>query len=164
MKLNRGAGGRALRTTGALINSRGELVGINTAVLAQDAGTEGIGFAIPVDLVRGVVDEIKKHGRVIRGWVGITRIRDVDSKLARAKGLSDTRGAVVWEMLRGSPADKAGLQPGDVIIAVDGQSIQHAAALRRALAEASVGITMRITVLREGRRFELSMDVLEARS
>ncbi len=148
---------------GALVNADAELIGINTAIYSETGGYQGIGFAVPSNLAKRVVDQLVRQGRVIRGWVGITQIRDVDPKLARAMDLSDTRGAVVWEMLRGSPADKAGLEPGDVIIAVDGQKIEHAAALRRAMAEATVGITMRITVLREGRRFELSMDVLEAR-
>ena len=148
---------------GALVNADAELIGINTAIYSDTGGYQGIGFAVPSNLAKRVVGQLVRQGRVIRGWVGITQIRDVDTKLARAMHLSDTRGAVVWELLRGSPADKAGLEPGDVIIAVDGQKIDHAAALRRALAEATVGVTMRITVLREGRRFELSMDVLEAR-
>jgi S1-C subfamily serine protease len=148
---------------GALVNVDAELIGINTAIYSETGGYQGIGFAVPSNLAKRVVEQLVRHGRVIRGWVGITQIRAVDAKLARAMGLADTRGAVVWELLRGSPADRAGLVPGDVVIAVDGQNIRDAQALRRALAEAAVGATLRITVLREGRRFELSLDVLEAR-
>ena len=149
---------------GALVNADAELIGINTAIYSETGGYQGIGFAVPSNLAKRVVEQLVRQGRVIRGWVGITRIRGVDLKLARALGLPHPRGAIVWELLRGSPADKAGLEPGDVVIAVDGRNIGDAGTLRRALAEATVGATLRITVLRERRRFELSMDVLEARS
>ncbi len=148
---------------GVLVNGDAELIGINTAIYSETGGYQGIGFAVPSNLARRVVEQLVRHGRVIRGWVGITNVRDIDAKLARALGMSDTRGAHVWELLRGSPADKAGLEPGDVVIALDGQRILDAAGLRRALAEARVGATLRVTLLRERRRFELSPDVLEAR-
>ena len=99
---------------GALINTDGELIGINTAVLAQQLGTEGIGFAIPVNLVRGVMGEIIEHGRVRRGWLGVHVVGDPSRRFsAPVVGLIDP----------GSPADKAGLKPGDLITELNGRQI-----------------------------------------
>ncbi|HKE96148.1 MAG TPA: PDZ domain-containing protein, partial [Povalibacter sp.] len=99
---------------GALINTDGELIGINTAVLAQQAGTEGIGFAIPVNLVRGVTSEIIEHGRVRRGWLGVHVIGDPNRRFS---------APVVGQIDPGSPADKAGLKPGDLITELNGRQI-----------------------------------------
>lgn len=109
---------------GALVNTLGELVGINTAVLAQDAGTEGISFAIPVDLVRGVVDEIKRHGRVIRGWVGLEP-DELSPAESEALGLHPNVG-ILTRVIEGGPAAAAGLEDGDVILALNGETIRSA--------------------------------------
>ena len=107
---------------GALINVSGELVGINTAVLAQDNNTEGIGFAIPVDLVRGVVAEIKKHGRVIRGWIGFIP-DDMTPAERAALGAERNVGILLEGIYGGSPAEAAGLRCGDVILSINGEPI-----------------------------------------
>ena len=107
---------------GALVNANGELVGINTAVLTQDAATEGIGFAIPVDLVRGVVEELKKNGRVIRGYIGLLP-DDLTSAERSDRGLDGNRGIVVLEVYEGSPASVAGLLQDDVILSINGEPI-----------------------------------------
>ncbi len=107
---------------GALINTKGELVGINTAVLAQDAGTEGIGFAIPVDLVRGVVDQIKASGRVIRGWVGLEPA-DMSNADRAMLGLEPNAGILLADVYEFSPASSANLKRGDVILKINGETI-----------------------------------------
>jgi Do/DeqQ family serine protease len=144
---------------GALVDTRGRLIGINTAIYSETGGYQGIGFAVPSNIARGVVQELLARGRVAHGWTGITRIADVgpDTGFAQPDG-----GAVIVEMLRGSPAERAGLLPGDVVVAVDGRAIAGAAQLRNEMARAAAGSTLRLTVLREGRRRELTLAVEEA--
>lgn len=137
---------------GALINSRGELVGINTAVLAQDTGTEGISFAIPVDLVRGVVDEIKEHGRVIRGYIGL----DSD-ELTRAEsdalGLDPNVGIVLTRVFDNGPAARAGLQRGDVLLSINGEAIRSRQQALLVVAALEPGDEVDVIGWRNGRRF-----------
>jgi Do/DeqQ family serine protease len=145
---------------GALLNTRGELIGINTAIYSETGGYQGIGFAVPANLARAVVEQLVSKGRVVRGWIGITKISDV----ADESGLGDAGlGVVVVELLRGSPADRAGVEPGDVVVAVDGRTVQDAAQLRNELAAARVGTEMRFTIRRAGRRVEIAIAVEEAR-
>jgi serine protease DegS len=107
---------------GALINAQGELIGINTAVLAADSGSEGIGFAIPVNMVRGVVEQLLKHGHVRRGWLGVDS-QSVDPARAKILGLPNAEGAELTDVFTNSPAARAGLQPGDIITALNGQRV-----------------------------------------
>jgi Do/DeqQ family serine protease len=144
---------------GALLNTRAELIGINTAIYSETGGYQGVGFAVPANLARTVVDQLVRQGRVVRGWIGITKISDV----AAEDGLEPEQGVVVVELWRGSPADRAGLEPGDIVIAVDGRAIENAAQLRNALAGAEVGAELRLTVRREGRRLQIAVSVEEAR-
>jgi len=145
---------------GALINSRGELVGINTAVLAQDAGTEGIGFAIPVDLVRGVVEEIKKNGRVIRGWVGL-----IPDQLSRAEsselGLDPNVGILLSSIVPDGPAASAGLQRGDVILGIGGEPIRSRQQALLLVARLNPGEQVEIEGWRSGQRFRATLIVAE---
>jgi serine protease Do len=148
---------------GALVNVRGELIGINTAIYSETGGYQGIGFAVPSNLAREVVEQLTTHGRVVRGWVGITRIADVaEEGEQEGPGGDASGGALVVELLRDSPADRAGLEPGDVVVEVDGRPVENAAQLRNELARAAVGAQLRVTVLREGRRRTLRVAVLEA--
>jgi Do/DeqQ family serine protease len=146
---------------GALVNTRAELIGVNTAIYSETGGYQGIGFAVPANLARKVVEELVAHGRVIRGYVGITQIRPVDDEAAAALGLKEARGAIVYELLRGSPADRAGLEPGDVIVAVGALPIEDATRLRRALAGAEVGKTLSFEIIRNGRKRTLQIPVEE---
>jgi Do/DeqQ family serine protease len=148
---------------GALVDTRGQLIGINTAIYSETGGYQGIGFAVPANLARRVVEQLVAHGRVRRGWVGITRIADATGETARALGVREAQGVVIVELLRGSPADRAGVQPGDVVVAVDGRPLDETAQLRNALAQVEVGSELRLTVLREGRRIEIRIPVEEAR-
>ena len=109
---------------GALIDINGELVGINTAVVAKNLGVEGIGFAIPVNLVRGVLQEIVSKGRVIRGWIGIAP-EDIDDAQAAQLGLA-RGGVLITNLYANSPAETAGLRPGDLVLAVDGAEVRGA--------------------------------------
>ena len=147
---------------GALVNANGQLVGINTMVLAQDVGTEGIGFAIPVDLVRGVVDAIKKDGRVIRGWIGMQ-----PEELSRAEltelGLDPNIGIVLSSVFEDGPAALAGLRGGDVILAIDDEPIlsrQHALLIAARL---NPGELVEIEGWRDGQRFRATLTVSERR-
>jgi serine protease Do len=148
---------------GALVNVRGELIGINTAIYSETGGYQGIGFAVPSNLARQVVAQLKTKGRVVRGWVGITRVADVaEDGEVEGPGGDASGGALVVELLRDSPADRAGLEPGDVVVEVEGRAVENAAQLRNELARAEVGSHLRVTVLREGRRRALRIAVVEA--
>lgn len=142
---------------GALVNMSGELIGINTAILARGAqGNQGIGFAVPSKLARAVMEQILEHGRVIRGALGVA-IQDVTPALAEALGLPpDTRGAVVSDVSEGSAAAKAGLRRGDVIVALRGEHLDDGRELRMRVAESKPGAEVGLRVLRDGRSLELT--------
>ena len=149
---------------GALVNTRGELIGINTAIYSDTWGYQGVGFAVPANLARNVVDQLVARGRVVRGFVGITRISDVNAENATAVRAPAAHGVVVIELLRNSPADRAGLEPGDVVVGLDGRAVYDAAQLRNELAAAAVGSQLRLTVLRDGRKVEVTLSVEEAQA
>jgi S1-C subfamily serine protease len=144
------------------VDTRGQLIGINTAIYSETGGYQGIGFAVPANLARDVVEQLAERGRVVRGWVGITRIADVGDATAARLGVTASSGALIMELLRRSPADRAGLQPGDVVVAVDGKPVEGAAQLRNELARAAVGSEIRLAVLRDGQRSEVKVRVEEA--
>ncbi|MCP4302915.1 MAG: trypsin-like serine protease [Gammaproteobacteria bacterium] len=137
---------------GALINSRGELVGINTAVLAQDPGTEGIGFAIPVDLVRGVVEQIKQNGRVIRGYMGLVP-DDLTTAERAALGIESDTGILLIEVYEDGPAAAANLRRGDVILAMNGEPVLSQRQALLISASTVPGDTVEIAGIRDGERF-----------
>jgi S1-C subfamily serine protease len=145
---------------GALVNSLGELVGINTAVLAQDAGTEGISFAIPIDLVRGVVDEIKRHGRVIRGWVGFVNPEELSRAESAALGIEPNIGILV-RIIPDGPAAAAGLTDGDVILAINGEPIRTAQQARLLVAALEPGDQIELQGWRDGKPFEVTLTTAE---
>lgn len=144
---------------GALINTNGELVGINTAVLAKNLGVEGIGFAIPVNLVRGVMEEILDHGRVIRGWIGVAP-EEVSDDQAAQLGLP-RGGVVITSLYVGGPAQKAGLQPGDIFTHVDGKNVRSAQEVLTLIAAARPGETLPVTVLRRSGPLTVKVQVTE---
>ena len=146
---------------GALINTRGELVGINTAVLAQDAGTEGISFAIPVDLVRGVVEEIKEHGRVIRGYVGFENPEELSRAESLALGLESNVGIILSGVVPGGPAEAAGLQRGDVILSINDEPIRSRQQALLLVARMEPGDDAEIVGWRDGRQFSVTVMAVE---
>jgi serine protease DegS len=145
---------------GALVNSHGELVGINTAVLAQDSGTEGIGFAIPVDLVRGVVEALKIHGRVIRGYMGLEPIDLTDTERA-VIGLDGNLGILLVTVYAGGPAETANLMAGDVILSINGESILSQRQALLIVAGTNPGDEVDIIGWRDGQRFSTTVIVGE---
>jgi serine peptidase DegS len=145
---------------GALINVGGELVGINTAVLAQDSGTEGIGFAIPVDLVRGVIAEIKIHGRVIRGWMGFTP-DDLTGAERVAMGIEGNVGILLSDIYEDGPAADAGLRRGDVIIAINDEPIFSDRQARLLVAGTNPGDEVELVGVRKREEFTATVIVAE---
>ncbi|MGB7680529.1 MAG: DegQ family serine endoprotease [Candidatus Acidiferrales bacterium] len=132
---------------GALIDARGELVGINTAILSRSGGSQGIGFAIPVNLARHDMDEIVAYGHVIRGWLGAT-IQDVTPAMAKAFGMEAPGGALIADVSPDSPATQAGLKPGDIILSMNGQPVGDSASLRLQVSESAPGTSFPMTVRR----------------
>jgi serine protease Do len=144
---------------GALINSRGELVGINTAIFSQSGGYQGVGFAVPSNLARHVVDELMKHGEVQRGSIDF-RVDSLTPELADEVGASSTRGALVTRMVRNSASYEAGLRPGDVIVKYNGREIDEVSQLTRLVADEKIGETVTLTVLRAGRTIEVKIPIV----
>ena len=146
---------------GALINGRGELVGINTGIFSQSGGYQGIGFAVPSNLARHVVDDLMKYGEVRRGTIdfGVDRLT---ADLAGEVGVSSTRGALVSRMFRNSASWNAGLRPGDVIVSFNGQSIDDASQLTRMVADARIGTTATLKVLRGGRTVDVKIPIVSS--
>jgi serine protease Do len=135
---------------GALINDRGELIGINTAIISHGSeGNQGIGFAIPVNLARTVMDEILKNGKVTRAYLGIVP-QDVTPAIAKAFGVKEFTGALVGDVTADSPAQKAGLKNGDIILELNGKPVSDANELRMSVSMMAPGTAVNLKVLREG--------------
>jgi serine protease Do len=134
---------------GPLLNLKGEVVGINSAIFSRSGGNVGIGFAIPIDLAKPVVAQLKTTGKVTRGWLGVM-IQDVTRELAPSFGLKEPTGALIADVTKGSPADKAGLERGDVITAFNDTPIEESHELPALVARAPVGEQVEVTVLRDG--------------
>lgn len=135
---------------GALVNFKGELIGINTAIIAPGGGNVGIGFAIPVNMAKNSADQILKFGAVKRGQLGVV-IQDLTADLAQAFNLGENqRGVVVAQVQAGSAAAKAGVEAGDVVISVDGKAIESAAELRNEIGSHRIGDKVKVTLLRDG--------------
>jgi serine protease Do/serine protease DegQ len=143
---------------GALVNLRGELVGINTAILAPSGGNVGIGFAIPTNMASELVEQLVQHGEVRRGQLGIA-LQDLTPQLAEAFGLDHRRGAVVSQVVPGSPAERAGLRPGDVVVGVNGKPLRGVAQLRNVVGLHRIGETIRLDVVRDGQPLTLRLEV-----
>ncbi len=144
---------------GALINARGELIGINTAIFSQSGGYQGIGFAVPSNLARRVVDDLTKYGVVRRGSIGYFEAQALTSRIASELRAPTTDGLVVTRINQRSAAYQAGLQPGDVIVNLNGRAITDAAAFMRTIADAPVGSSITLEILRDARRVTLKVPV-----
>lgn len=145
---------------GPLVNIKGELIGINTAIFSRTGGYQGIGFAIPSNMAESVMKQLVKGGKVTRGWLGVT-IQSITPDLAKEFGLKNGKGAVVNDILKGSPAEKAGLKRGDVILEVDGKTVNDAESLRNIVAQREIGSHMTIKIIREGKPISLTAKVSE---
>jgi len=144
---------------GALVDSSGALVGINTAIVAKSLGVEGIGFAIPVDMVRGVLHDIIQYGHVIRGWIGIVP-EDLSDTEAQQLGLAHG-GVVIANLYVGSPAQQAGLKPGDLLLAIDGAPVASSEEARARIATCKPGSTLTIHEQRGSSQLDVKVRVAE---
>jgi len=142
---------------GPLINLKGEVIGINSAIIASG---QGIGFAIPGNMAKNVVGQLKEKGKVVRGWIGVS-VQTVTPEIAQSFGLKEPKGALVGGVVNGSPAEAAGIKRGDVIIAFDGKEIKNMSDLPRLVAETQVGKTVDIKVIRNGKEMDLKITVAE---
>jgi serine protease Do len=155
--INRGNSG------GPLFNMDGDVIGINTAIFSPSGGSVGIGFAVPANLAKQVIDDLKEYGRTRRGWLGV-RIQTVTPEIAESLGLDDAAGALVASVTNGGPAKDAGLQAGDVILRFNDRAIDEMRALPRIVAETAVGATVPVEVWRNGQRtsVDVTLGELEA--
>ncbi|MGM0824815.1 MAG: S1C family serine protease [Pseudomonadota bacterium] len=145
---------------GALVNPEGALVGINTAIFSRSGGSQGIGFAIPANLAHSILDELVTQGRVIRGWLGI-EAQALSRELAASFGLRTPQGVIVAGVVDEGPAEEAGLMPGDVLLAVDGQPILDARVTMSDIASIKPGTSLPLTIVRDGERMEMTLEVGE---
>src|SRR5216684_3858521 len=146
---------------GALINDRGELVGINTAILSGGSGgNQGIGFAIPMNLARQVMNQILDHGKVTRAYLGIM-VQDVTPAIAKAMGQSELRGALVGDVKTSSPAGKAGLQRGDIILEINGKQVADSRELRMNISMMKPDADVKVKILREGKQSDVTVKLGE---
>lgn len=144
---------------GALIDTRGNLIGINTAIYSNNGGSMGIGFAIPANLVRQVMESILKNGAMTRGWIGVEPL-NLSKELAESLKLpSKTGGVLLSGVLEGGPADRAGVKPGDVLIAINNQPIQDVRSLLNQVAQFRPGSDVNATVLRKGKELDLKIEI-----
>ena len=149
---------------GALINTRGELIGINTGIFSQSGGYQGIGFAVPSNLARHVVDDLMKYGEVRRGSIGSISIEKLTPEWAQELGAPSTKGALVSRMTRASEAYDAGLRPGDIIVGFNGQAIDDPSQFSRMVSDAKIGTTATVKALRNGRAMEFRLPVVSSSS
>jgi serine protease Do len=145
---------------GPLVNIKGELIGINTAIFSKTGGYQGIGFAVPSNMAQSVMNQLINQGKVVRGWLGIT-IQNFTPELAKEFGLGKSAGALVTEILKGSPAEKAGMRRGDIITEVDDKEIKNVESLRNIIAQSKVGSRIQIKVIREGKPLLLTAIITE---
>ncbi len=145
---------------GALVNTRGELIGINTAIASRTGGYQGIGFAIPSNMARDVSQELIQHGKVTRAYLGVS-IQPVTPAVAEAFKLGEARGALVGDVAPGSPAARGGLRRGDIILQYEGEAIEDSVHLRLRVARTPVGSEVRLMVVRDGKRIPVAVKLAE---
>jgi serine protease Do len=135
---------------GAMVNVRGELVGINTAIFSTSGGYQGIGFAVPTSMAKSVMDSLISKGKVVRGWLGVT-VQSLTPELAKQFDLKEDKGVLVGDVVEGGPAEKAGLQRGDVIVEFDGRKIEDPNQLRNMVANTEPGREVKVKIIRENK-------------
>src|SRR5436309_1133585 len=142
---------------GPLINTRGEVIGINTMIITNGPQqSSGVGFAVPINVAKEILPQLRSRGRVIRGWLGVS-IQDVTEALARSYHLKEAKGAIIADVNEGSPADKAGLKPDDVVIAVDGREVRDRSELTNYIASRAPDTTVHLKILRNGAEKDVSV-------
>ncbi len=143
---------------GPLLNLRGEVIGVNAAIASASGGSEGIGFTIPSNMALHIAETLIAHGKVERGWLGVS-IQDITPEIAKAARLETKKGAYVADVIKGGPADKAGLRKDDVITAYDGKEIPDSLVLRNEVANTAVGAEARMSIIRQGKRLERTVRI-----
>jgi serine protease Do len=143
---------------GPLFNTQGEVVGVNSQIFSQTGGYMGVSFAIPVDVAVKVAQQLKEHGKVMRGWLGVS-VQEVTRELAQSFGLERPEGALIARVVAGGPGEQAGLKPGDVILSFDGQDLPLSSALPPMVGNTDPGTTVPLKVLREGKKVEIKVVV-----
>ncbi|MBA3902930.1 MAG: 2-alkenal reductase [Rhodocyclaceae bacterium] len=143
---------------GALVDSGGNLVGINTAIFSRSGGNQGIGFAIPVSIGRSVMEQIIKSGAVTRGWIGV-EVQEITPELAESFKLPATQGALIAGVMRGSPADRAGIRPGDVLVAVEGRQVKDPQVMLDLIAGLAPGTAAKFRIRREAKEFDVDVNI-----
>jgi serine protease DegQ len=143
---------------GALIDTSGNLIGINSAIYSQTGGSVGIGFAIPVTTAKSVMEAIIKSGQVVRGWIGIES-QDITPELAESFGLGRKSGAIIAGVVRNGPADRAGMRPGDILLAVQGKDVADTNQMLTLIAQLAPGAKAKMTVMRKNRQSTLDVTV-----
>jgi S1-C subfamily serine protease len=144
---------------GALINAKGELVGINTVIFSQSGGYQGIGFAVSSNLARRVASDLRQHGEVRRGSIGYYEGAPLTTRIGAELGVADTRGVLIQVMARNSAAFQGGLRPGDVVLTFNGTAVEDPGHLWRLISDAQIGSSAKVLVLREGRRIDLQIPI-----
>jgi serine protease Do len=145
---------------GPLLDTAGEVIGINSLIITQGVPqSSGVGFAVPIDEVKQILPQLKEKGHVVRGWLGV-QVQGMDEDLAKSFGLKDEHGALVSDVVSGSPAAKAGLKAGDVIVSADGRSVADGDALTHTVSSKAPGATMEIAAIRDGaeKNFTVHLD------
>jgi len=145
---------------GPLVNIRGELIGINTAIFSRTGGYQGIGFAVPSNMVRLIMDQLIQQGKVTRGWVGVT-IQELTPELASEFGLKRSNGALVSDIAKDSPAAKAGVLRGDIILEFNGKEVKDVSSLRNMVAQSKSGTEISMKILRSGKEFTVKIIIKE---
>jgi len=143
---------------GPLLNLKGEVIGVNSAIVSQSGGYEGIGFAIPSNMALYIANALIVHGKVERGWLGVS-VQDLTPELAKSFGAEGTKGALIAEVVKGGPAEKAGMKQGDIVISYQGKEITNASTLRNEVAIGPIGQEAKVTVLRKGKTLELTVTI-----
>ena len=142
---------------GPLLNTRGEVIGINTLIITRGAPqSAGVGFAVPINVAKEILPQLREKGRVVRGWLGVV-IQPVSEDMAKSLRMDQAKGAIIADVTRDSPAEKAGLKPGDVVVTADGRAIEDSSALSRYIASKAPGSTVRLQILRNGAPSTMSL-------
>jgi serine protease Do len=142
---------------GPLLNTRGEVIGINTLIITQGPPqSAGVGFAVPINVAKEILPQLRDKGHVVRGWLGVV-IQPVSEDMAKSLHMEDAKGAIVADVTKDSPAEKAGLKPGDVVLSADGRAIEDSSALSRYIASKAPGSSVRLQVVRDGSQRTVSL-------
>ena len=145
---------------GPLVNTKGEVIGINTAIFSKSGGYQGIGFAVPSNMARLVMNQLIQKGKVTRGWLGVT-IQEITPELSQKFGLKTAKGALIGDVAKGSPAEKSGLRRGDIILEFNGKKVDDVGNLRNMVAQSKVGAQIPLTIMRSGKEYAINVTTSE---